>query len=74
MRQFFLRLDNIPGLPSEIAAALWQNGVHIKSFFAELHERQQIFRLTVDKAAIAKRTFIENGWKPSEDRESRRPL
>lgn len=57
-------------MPSEIAAALWQKGVHIKSFCAELQGEQEILRLTVDKAALAKKTFIENGWNASEERET----
>jgi hypothetical protein len=57
-------------LPSQIASALWQKGVHIHAFSAELQGRQEILHLTVDKAAVAKKTFIENGWKASEELES----
>ena len=65
-RQFGLRIARRPGLPGEIASALWQKGVRIQSFSAELQEGLCIFHLAVDKAAVAKRTFIENGWKAIE--------
>ena len=68
VKQFTLRIDKRPGLPSEIASALWQKGVHIQVFSAELQEGQEIFHLAVDKAAVAKQTFIENSWKAEEDR------
>ncbi len=64
VKQFELRIAKRPGLPSEIASALWQKGVHIQAFSAQLQEGQEIFHLAVDKAAVAKQTFIENGWKP----------
>lgn len=70
MTQFTLRVSKVPGLPSQIAAALWQKGVRIRAFSAELHGRQEIIRLTVDKAALAKRTFVENGWTAREEFES----
>jgi hypothetical protein len=35
--------------------------VHIQEFFVEVEEDQDIFHLVVDKAALAKATFIENG-------------
>src|SRR5439155_1928970 len=47
--------------------ALWQKGVHIQAFSAQLQEGQEIFHLAVDKAAVAKQTFIENGWKATEE-------
>ena len=62
-RQFELRIARRPGLPSEIASALWGKGVRIQAFSADLQEGQDIFHLAVDKAAVAKQTFIENGWK-----------
>jgi hypothetical protein len=67
VKQFELRIAKRPGLPSEIASALWQKGVHIQAFSAELQEGQEIFHLAVDKAAVAKQTFIENGWKVTEE-------
>ena len=67
VKQFKLRIDKRPGLPSEIASALWQKGVHIQAFSAELQEGQEIFHLAVDRAAVAKQTFIENGWKATEE-------
>ena len=65
--QFSLRIDKHPGLPSRIASALWQKGVRIHAFSAELQGKQEILRLIVDKAAVAKQTFIEHGWKASEE-------
>jgi hypothetical protein len=41
--------------------------VHIQAFSAELQEGQEIFHLAVDRAAVAKQTFIENGWKATEE-------
>src|SRR2546427_8682463 len=67
VKQFELRIAKRPGLPSEIASALWQKGVHIQAFSAQLEEGQEIFHLAVDKAAVAKQTVIEYGWKTSED-------
>jgi hypothetical protein len=68
VKQFKLRIARRPGLPSEIVSALWQKGVHIQAFFVEVEEDQDIFHLAVDKAALAKETFIENGWKATEER------
>ena len=65
--QFALRIAKRPGLPSEIAWALWKKGVHIQAFSAELQGRQEIFHVAVDKAAAAKNTFIENGWEAAEE-------
>ena len=65
--QFALRIAKRPGLPSEIASALWKKGVHIQAFSAELQGRQEIFHVAVDKAAAAKNTFIENGWEAAEE-------
>ena len=67
VKQFELRIAKRPGLPGEIASALWQKGVHIRAFSAELQEGQGIFHLAVDKAAVAKQTFIENGWKATKE-------
>ena len=67
VKQFELRIAKRPGLPSEIASALWEKGVRIQSFSGELREGQSIFHLAVDKAAVAKQTFIENGWQATEE-------
>jgi hypothetical protein len=67
VKQFRIRLARRPGLPSEIASALWQKGVHIAAFSVELEEQEEIFHLAVDKAAVAKQTFIENGWHATEE-------
>ena len=68
VKQFTLRIADRPGLLAEIASALWQQGVHIEAFSAELHGGQETFRLMVDRAAVAKKTFIENGWEVGEER------
>jgi hypothetical protein len=67
LKQFRLRLAKRTGLPSEIASALWQKGVHIQAFIVEIEGEEDIFHLAVDKAAIAKRTFVENGWRATEE-------
>lgn len=67
VKQFRLRLAKRPGLPSEIASALWQRGVHIAAFSVELEGQEDVFHLAVDKAAAARRTFIENGWHATEE-------
>jgi hypothetical protein len=67
VKQFELRIAGRPGLPSEIASALWEKGVHIQAFSAELQEGQGIFHLAVDKALVAMETFMENGWKATEE-------
>ena len=67
MKQFELRIAKRPGLPSEIASALWEKGVQIQAFSVELQEEHDIFHLAVDKAAVAKQTFIKNGWKATEE-------
>ena len=64
--QFSLRIDWRRGLHSRIASALWQKGVRIHAFSAVLEGKQEILRLTVDKAAVAKQTFMKHGWKASE--------
>ena len=65
--QFSLRIDKRPGLHSRIASALWQKGVRIHALSAEIQGKQEILHLTVDNAAVAKQTFIEHGWKASEE-------
>src|SRR5438552_1252858 len=40
VKQFELRIAKRPGLPSEIASALWQKGVHMQAFSAQLQEGQ----------------------------------
>ena len=67
LKQFRLRLAKRTGLPSEIASALWQKGVHIQAFIVEIEEEEDIFHLAVDKAAVAKQTFVENGWRATEE-------
>ena len=66
-KQFELRIAKSPRLPCDIASALWEKGVHIQAFSVELQEGQDIFHLVVDKAAVAKQTFIDNGWKATEE-------
>ncbi|MGB8061446.1 MAG: hypothetical protein WCF26_06115 [Candidatus Sulfotelmatobacter sp.] len=41
--------------------------MHIQAFSVELQEGQDVFHLAVDKAAVAKQTFTENGWKATEE-------
>lgn len=60
------RIADRPGLLAE-ASALWQQGVHVEAFSAELHTAKETFHLVVDKAAVAKKTFIENGWEVAEE-------
>ena len=67
MKQFELRIAKRPGLPSKIASALWQQGVHIQAFSADLQGGQEIFHLVVDKASVAKQIFIDHGWKAIEE-------
>ncbi len=55
------------GALAEIASALWQKGIKIQAFSAELHEGQGTFHLVVDKVAVAKKTFVENGWEAAEE-------
>jgi hypothetical protein len=62
-RQFELRIAK----RLEIASALWERGVQIQAFSVELQEGQDIFHLAVDKAALARQTFTENGWKATEE-------
>src|SRR5438309_3478395 len=42
-------------------------GVNIETFSAELHRGQGTFHLVVDKVAVAKETFMENGWEAAEE-------
>lgn len=58
VKQFVLRVADRPGLPAEIASALWQKGVHIQAFSAELHRGQETFHLAVDRAAVAKEDVL----------------
>lgn len=67
LKQFKLRLAKRTGLPSEIAAALWQKGVYIQAFVVEIEEEEDVFHVSVDKAALAKQTFAENGWRATEE-------
>ena len=67
VKQFVLRIAKHSGLPSEIASALWQKGVRIQAFSGEIREGQETFHVAVDKAALAKQTFIENGWQAIEE-------
>jgi len=39
----------------------------IETFSAELHRGQGTFHLVVDKVAVAKETFMENGWEAAEE-------
>ena len=68
VKHFALRIENRPGLPAAIASALWQKGINIETFSAELHRGQGTFHLVVDKVAVAKETFIENGWEAAEEK------
>ena len=70
VKQFELRIAKRSGVPSEIASALWQKGVRIQAFSGEIRKGQDIFHVAVDKAALAKQTFIENGWQAIEERPS----
>src|SRR5437763_15877176 len=67
VKQFELRIAKRPGLPREIASALWQKGVHIQAYAAQLREGQDIFHLAVAKAAVAQQTIIDNGVKTTEE-------
>jgi hypothetical protein len=67
VKQFTLRIADRPGLPAEIASALWREGVHIQAFSAQLHTGKETIHLVVDKASIAKKTFMKNGWEAAED-------
>jgi len=67
VKHFALRVADRPGLPAAIASALWQKGVKIKMFSAELHRGQGTFHLVVDKVAVAKETFMENRWEATEE-------
>jgi hypothetical protein len=66
-KQFKIRIADRPGLLAEIASALWEKGVNIQTFSAEVHRGEGTFLLIVDKAAVAKKTFMENGWAASEE-------
>src|SRR5947208_15246055 len=61
VKQFELRIAKRPGLPSEIASALWQKGVHIQAVSAQLQEGQEIFHLALANAAATNQAVIENG-------------
>ena len=67
VKHFALRIADRPGLPAAIASALWQRGVTIETFTAELHRGQGTFHLVVDKVAVAKETFMENRWEATEE-------
>jgi hypothetical protein len=67
VKQFSVKVSDRPGLLAEMASALWQKGVKIQAFSAELHEGLGTFHLVVDKVAVAKKTFVENGWKAAEE-------
>jgi len=41
VKQFKLRIAKRPTLPSEIASALWQTGVHIQAFSADLQDQSR---------------------------------
>ena len=66
MKQFELRIAKRPGLLSEIASARWEKGCKSK-FFPLSYVKDEEFHLAVDKAAVAKPTFIENGWTVTEE-------
>src|SRR5437016_5223014 len=68
LKHFALRIADRPGLPAAIASALWQKGVNIETFTAELHRGQGTFHLVVDKVAVAKETFMENAWEATEEK------
>jgi hypothetical protein len=61
------------GLPSEIASALWQKGVRIRAFSAEIQKGQDIFHLAVDNDIVAKQTFLEKGWEAIKEGALARP-
>ena len=67
VKQFELRIAERPRLPSEIVSALWEKGVSIQAFSAELEEGQDVFHLAVDNAALAEQAFVENGWEATEE-------
>jgi hypothetical protein len=61
-KQFTLQINDDPGLLAEITSALWDRGVNILGFAADVHGRKGTVHLLVDKAPLAKKTFAENGW------------
>ncbi len=67
VKQPTFRIADRPGRLAEVASTLWQQRVHIQAFAADLHEGQGTFHLVVDKVAVAKKTFIENGWEAAEE-------
>src|SRR5947207_15648458 len=51
VKQFELRIAKRPGLPSEIASALWQKGVHIQAFSAQLQRTEAALLIDLREAA-----------------------
>jgi hypothetical protein len=41
--------------------------VRIRAFSAEVQKGQDVFHLAVDNDAVAKQTFLENGWEATKE-------
>jgi len=67
-KELTLRLANRSGLLAEITSALWRKGINIHAFSAEVDGRDGTLHLIVDKFTVAKKTLVENGWKPAEEK------
>lgn len=66
-RQFTLRINDRPGLLAEIASALWEKAANIQAFVADVHGREGVLHLVVEKVSVARRTFVEHGWDAAEE-------
>lgn len=55
--QFTVSLANRPRVLSELASALWEKGVNIQAFGAEISNGHARANLIVDKPAVARRVL-----------------
>ncbi len=62
-----LRVEDRPGMLSEITAALAARNVNLRAVYGGNEGGQGVVRLVVDKLAVAKRALAARGWEPEEE-------
>ena len=67
VKQIAAWVVNRPGMLGEVADALGQKKVNIRAFMAAVMDTRGFVRVVVDKPAVARKVFRDNGWETTED-------
>ncbi len=60
-------VEDRPGMLGKVAAALGAKKVNIVAFMAPVIGGRGALRMIVDKPAMARKIFVENGWETTEE-------